>query len=167
MKKYSGARRDIQRRSWGLAIFANGTSSKRAQEHSTTANPACSIISRSAGLTGRVPLGLREARANQHSLSFRSKGVCSTYVTTIPWKRGPTLSSLMSRSCASFLPEQRRGSQWSKSLVRLDSSRCDETGGGGIGHLPTLPLEHLSFHLYNKFVNFVVGFIRDEGESRI
>lgn len=39
----------------------------------------------------------------------------SAHETTIPRKRVPTRSSLMSPRRASFLPEQRRGSQWSKS----------------------------------------------------
>lgn len=45
-------------RSCGDRILLNGISSRRAHEHSTTATPACSTISRSAGHTTWVPLGL-------------------------------------------------------------------------------------------------------------
>ena len=45
-------------RSCGLVILLNGISSRRAQEHSTTASPPCKIYSRSAGDTTCFPLGL-------------------------------------------------------------------------------------------------------------
>ena len=48
----------VHSRSCGLAILLNGTSSKRAQEHSTTARPAASTIGLSEGDIGNVPFGL-------------------------------------------------------------------------------------------------------------
>lgn len=48
-----------QMRSCGDRILLNGISSNRAHEHSTTATPACSTISRSEGQTTCVPFGLR------------------------------------------------------------------------------------------------------------
>lgn len=50
--------KDVRNRSCGLAIFANGTSSRRAQEHSTTASPPPRISARSAGLITVEPFGL-------------------------------------------------------------------------------------------------------------
>jgi hypothetical protein len=53
-----GSLKDLRKRSFGLAILVNGTSSKRAQEHSTTARPEAWTMSRSDGETGDVPFGL-------------------------------------------------------------------------------------------------------------
>ncbi|KAF8918587.1 hypothetical protein CPB85DRAFT_1280397, partial [Mucidula mucida] len=45
---------NVHNRSWGLAILENGTSSRRAQEHSTTASPPCNIRSLTAS---DIPFG--------------------------------------------------------------------------------------------------------------
>ena len=58
-------RMDSRSRSCGLAIFENGTSSRRAQEHSTTAMPSRPTISLSAGLTTRVAFGLSRLRIDE------------------------------------------------------------------------------------------------------
>lgn len=55
-------KKDLRSRSCGLAIFENGTSSRRAQEHSTTAMLSRPTISLSAGLTMRVAFGLSRQR---------------------------------------------------------------------------------------------------------
>ena len=46
-------------------IRPNGTSSSRAQEHSTTAAPYASRISVSAGDTGILPFGLNDMSVNR------------------------------------------------------------------------------------------------------
>ena len=48
----------LRKRSCGLAIFVKGTSSRRAQEHSTTASPSLAMMSLSAGLTMDLAMGL-------------------------------------------------------------------------------------------------------------
>lgn len=80
----------------GDRIRLNGTSSRRAHEQSTTAIPFLAIRDVSFGQIGPVPTGVR----------------------TTPWNLEPPIfRDLMSPRRESFRPEQRRGSQWSKSHI--------------------------------------------------
>lgn len=132
-------------RSWGLAILLNGTSSSLAQEHSTTANPFAATMSLSAGLTGKVPFGLQAAlrRIVGHRVDAR------TYDRTMPRNRWPTLRSAISPARASFFPEQRRGSHWSKSwhmfVCAVHSLETDS--------LPTWPQGPQSGSVYLKTIS--------------
>ena len=122
MRKITNWGQDLHSRSCGLEILPNGTSSRRAQEHSTTATPHFKIISRSEGEITRVPCGLTgcqksesEGRGAMRYMWKEREQKRNAYETTMPRNRDPTLSSLMRPRRASFLPEQRRGSQWLKS----------------------------------------------------
>ena len=126
----------------------NGTSSKRAQEHSTTAKPPLRIRPRSDGLMTCLPLGLQ----SRSTLVVEELLKPITHETTIPRNRAPTRSTLIRPSRESFFPEQRFGSQWSKSLTRTNSSRanaCCKT---------TNPHRHrnLNFHIV-VFISCVSG----------
>lgn len=100
----------LRRRSCGLEILENGTSSSRAHEHSTTARPYSETRVESAGLITWVPFGLEDTFSTALiEMSRDSKP--NTHETTIPLNRDPTFNSLISPRRDSFFPEQRRGSQ--------------------------------------------------------
>ena len=112
---WKNGERYVRRRSWGLAILLKGTSSRRAQEHSTTATPAFKMYWRSDGLRICLPLGLFFKKKSCSATCWNWGSQERTHDTTIPLNLDPILSSLINPNRDNFLPEQRRGSQWSKS----------------------------------------------------
>jgi hypothetical protein len=95
-----------------------GTSSTRAQEHSTTAAPNSSRIPLSAGDTGIFPFGLCKVGV---------KG----YVITTPLDFWPIRRGFRRPARSSFLPLHLLGSQWLKSWIRFSEGVTHIANGTG------------------------------------
>ena len=103
-------------RSCGPLILPKGTSSSLAQEASTTARPDAMTTSSSHGAMGLRPFGLAVSSNVSRSEGYSTRAR-NTHVKTTPRNRCPTRMDVHSPWRASFLPEHRRGSQWSKSHI--------------------------------------------------